>query len=253
MSTKNEFVDYQGNSIEDNLCVEEDSHGLMCPEDKIKLDGIEEGANKYTHPTYTVRTSQPLGDQTPDFGDVVNVAQVKTNGTGHVTETPGRKITIPSTLSNGTGTAGLIKTSSTVINNSGYTACPVISGVPYYKDTTYSLSSFGITATAAELNKLDGCTATTTELNYIDGVTDNIQTQLDNLEETCVEIMQGTVNLSNSMNTKITNLENSLDGYMDLTSDQTTSGVKTFSNGFKLGNATFTFNNDDNAVVIAFD
>lgn len=39
------------------------------------------------------------------------------------------------TLSNGTGTAGLIKTTSTVTSNSGYTACPVINGVPYYKDT----------------------------------------------------------------------------------------------------------------------
>ena len=47
------------------------------------------------------------------------------------------------------------------------------------KDTTYSLSSFGITATAAELNKLDGVTATATEINYVDGVTSNIQTQLD--------------------------------------------------------------------------
>lgn len=46
-------------------------------------------------------------------------------------------------------------------------------------DTTYTLSSFGITATAAELNKLDGCTATVTELNYLDGVTSAIQTQLN--------------------------------------------------------------------------
>ena len=48
------------------------------------------------------------------------------------------------------------------------------------KDTTYTLGSFGITATAAELNKLDGVTATATEINYVDGVTSNIQTQLDN-------------------------------------------------------------------------
>ena len=46
-------------------------------------------------------------------------------------------------------------------------------------DTTYTLGSFGITATAAEINKLDGVTATTTELNYTDGVTSNIQTQLN--------------------------------------------------------------------------
>ena len=46
MSEKKNFVDINGNLIEDNLCVEDDSHGLMCPEDKVKLDGIEEGANK---------------------------------------------------------------------------------------------------------------------------------------------------------------------------------------------------------------
>lgn len=51
--------------------------------------------------------------------------------------------------------------------------------VPPDTNTTYSLSSFGITATADELNKLDGCTATVTELNYVDGVTSNIQTQLN--------------------------------------------------------------------------
>jgi hypothetical protein len=42
-----------------------------------------------------------------------------------------------------------------------------------------TLTSLGITATAAELNKLDGVTATTTEINYIDGVTSSIQTQLN--------------------------------------------------------------------------
>ena len=38
----------------------------------------------------------------------------------------------------------------------------------------------GVTATAAELNILDGVTATTAELNILDGVTSAIQTQLDN-------------------------------------------------------------------------
>jgi hypothetical protein len=37
----------------------------------------------------------------------------------------------------------------------------------------------GITATTAELNILDGATLTTTELNYVDGVTSNIQDQID--------------------------------------------------------------------------
>ena len=37
----------------------------------------------------------------------------------------------------------------------------------------------GVTASTAELNIMDGVTATTTELNYTDGVTSAIQTQLD--------------------------------------------------------------------------
>jgi len=37
----------------------------------------------------------------------------------------------------------------------------------------------GVTATAAEINTLDGITATVTALNYTDGVTSAIQTQLD--------------------------------------------------------------------------
>jgi len=42
-----------------------------------------------------------------------------------------------------------------------------------------SLGDLGITATATELNVLDGVTASTAELNYTDGVTSNIQTQLN--------------------------------------------------------------------------
>jgi len=37
----------------------------------------------------------------------------------------------------------------------------------------------GVTATTAELNILDGVTATAAELNYVDGVTSAIQTQID--------------------------------------------------------------------------
>jgi hypothetical protein len=46
-------------------------------------------------------------------------------------------------------------------------------------DAAAALANLGVTATAAELNILDGATLTTTELNYVDGVTSAIQTQLD--------------------------------------------------------------------------
>lgn len=68
---------------------------------------------------------------------------------------------------------GGVKTSSTVTSASGYTACPIIAGIPYYKDTntTYNLGSFGVTATANELN----CTK---------GATSNLQTQINTINST---------------------------------------------------------------------
>lgn len=46
-------------------------------------------------------------------------------------------------------------------------------------NTVNSLGDLGVTASASELNLLDGVTATTAELNHTDGVTSNIQTQLN--------------------------------------------------------------------------
>ena len=45
-----------------------------------------------------------------------------------------------------------------------------------------TLGDMGVSATATELNILDGATLSTVELNYVDGVTSNIQDQLDNKE-----------------------------------------------------------------------
>ena len=53
-----------------------------------------------------------------------------------------------------------------------------------------------VTATAAELNLLDGVTATTAELNYVDGVTSNVQTQLNTKAPTASPTFTGTVNMS---------------------------------------------------------
>jgi hypothetical protein len=44
----------------------------------------------------------------------------------------------------------------------------------------------GVTASAAEINILDGATLSTAELNYVDGVTSDIQTQLNNRLQTSV-------------------------------------------------------------------
>lgn len=39
------------------------------------------------------------------------------------------------------GSTGLIKNGSSITNALGYTACPIIGGVPYYKNTTYSAAT----------------------------------------------------------------------------------------------------------------
>ena len=149
--------------------------GLMSADDKTKLDGIAASANNYTHPAYTARTGKPTGNQTPGFGSTFTVSQITSDATGHVTAATDRTVKIPDAVAT-TSAAGLmsaadktkldgvatganayslptagsslggVKTTSTVTDASGYTACPIISGVVYYKDTntTYTLASLGI-------------------------------------------------------------------------------------------------------------
>ena len=74
-------------------------------------------------------------------------------------------------------TAGYLKANKTYTFRYNGTQYDLVGDID--TNTTYSLSSFGVTATAAELNKLDGVTATAKELNYVHGVTSNIQTQLN--------------------------------------------------------------------------
>ena len=50
---------------------------------------------------------------------------------------------------------------------------------PNLSEGLWKVGGVAVTATAAELNVLDGVTASTAELNYVDGVTSAIQTQLD--------------------------------------------------------------------------
>ena len=192
--------------------------GLMTAADKKKLDGIATGANAYSLPSAGTSLGgvKSGGDVTIADGVITvnddshnhtisNVDGLQTaldgkSGTGHSHSaasassagfmsasdkskldgiaTGANAYSLPTASST---TLGGVKTTSSVTSTSGLTACPIISGVPYYKDTDtkYSLSSFGVTSTAAELNILDGVTATTEELNYVDGVTSNIQTQLN--------------------------------------------------------------------------
>jgi hypothetical protein len=119
------------------------SLGKSVPSDAVFTD------TKYTHPSYTAKSS--------------GLYKVTVDSTGHVS-------------------------AATAVAKSDITAL----GIPA-QDTTYTLSSFGVTASAAELNALDGITATVTELNYVDGVTSNIQTQLNAKAPTASPTFTGTV------------------------------------------------------------
>lgn len=85
-------------------------------------------------------------------------------------ETGANNYSLPTASSS---TLGGVKTTSTVTSNSGYTACPIISGVPYYKDTntTYSTATTSANGlmSSSDKSKLDGI-ATGATKNTVENV-----------------------------------------------------------------------------------
>jgi len=90
----------------------------------------------------------------------------------------GTTVTVVTTPSSGRG-----KDTTTESNHaSGASIWPSWSATDADEANAHINSTTGVhgySATAAEINILDGATLTTTELNYVDGVTSSIQTQLD--------------------------------------------------------------------------
>ena len=74
------------------------------------------------------------------------------------------------TLPTASSTLGGVKTTSTVTSTSGLTACPIISGVPYYKDTntTYSAATTSAAGlmSASDKSKLDGITSSADSVSF---------------------------------------------------------------------------------------
>ena len=71
--------------------------------------------------------------------DIASLQTGKAN-TNH-THTEYAPIDHTHTLPTAGSSLGCVKTTSTVSSNSGYTACPIIGGVPYYKDTNTTYNS----------------------------------------------------------------------------------------------------------------
>ena len=121
------------------------SPGLMSAADKTKLDGIAASANKTTVDSALSSTStNPVQNKAINtaLGNKVDKVSGKGLSTNDFTNTYKTKLdgiaegannyALP-TANN--STLGGVKTTSTVTSTSGLTACPIINGVPYYKDT----------------------------------------------------------------------------------------------------------------------
>ena len=159
------------------------TNGLMSAADKAKLDGIASGANKYTLPTASSSTLGGVKTGANITNSSGTISLTKANVTAALGYTPPTAdtntwIAFKGATTSAAGTAGYVPAPTAGAANRYFRSDGTWT-VPPDTNTTYTLSSFGITATAAELNKLDGVTATATEINYLDGVTSNIQTQLN--------------------------------------------------------------------------
>lgn len=86
----------------------------------------------------------------------------------------------------------------------------------------------GITASTAELNTLDGITATVTELNHTDGVTSNIQTQLDAMMPIAGGTFTGNVAVQGGL---------SADDYLTATGNLNANGTANLNGNVNLGNS----------------
>ena len=201
--------------------------GVMTKDDKSKLDGIATSANNYSLDLTKLNTvtSGMTDADTLTFGDSGNDTQVTIKGNltvigttttnnvetvstssgvifegtaadGHdatlvsVVASSDKTYTLPNItghvpiLSNDPGTTAISATAAELNIMDGVTATTSeLNILDGVTSTTAELNILdGVTSTAAEINKLDGLSATTSELNYVDGVTSAIQTQLDALE-----------------------------------------------------------------------
>ena len=107
------------------------------------------------------------------------------------------------------------------------------------------IAGTSVTATAAELNILDGVTATAAELNFVDGVTSNVQTQLNTKAPLASPSFTGTVvatslDISGDIDVDgTTNLDVvDIDGAVDMASTLAVGGVVTANAGVVVDNFT---------------
>lgn len=155
--------------------------GLMAKGDKAKLDGVESGATKTevdgalssssANPVANSAVTNALNGKAPASHDhsaddiAEGVIPASRGGTGVSTAQAERN------------RLGLGNTTGAVPVANGGTGATTAAQARTNLGVT--LANLGVSATAAELNKLDGATVTTDEINCLEGVESDIQGQLD--------------------------------------------------------------------------
>lgn len=154
-------------------------HGYMSAADKIKLDGIAAGANKYSHPWYTSKNN--------------GFYKVTVDGTGHVSATtavakaditglgiPAQDTTYSAATSS---TLGLVKVGSNISNSYGTISLTrdnvtnALGYTPPTQDTTYGLattSSSGLMS-YSDKSKLNGLSNITVDTELSASSTNPVQ------------------------------------------------------------------------------
>ena len=130
-----------------------------------------------------------------DLADLIAAGSVLADGTVEVADISDLTATaaelntldgITATTTELNYTDGVTSNIQTQIDTKAPTASPTftgtVTGPTINASTALQIGGVEVTATAAELNIMDGVTATAAELNYVDGVTSNIQTQIDALQ-----------------------------------------------------------------------
>ena len=188
LATKTFAAELLTNATKSNITITGNKNGLTITAENgvadSTTDNLTEGStNKY----FTDERAQDA------VGNAVGTGLTYTDSTGEIKVTPntydayGSASTVAGDLSTHAsdttthGTTGdIVGTSDTQTLTNKTLTSPKINEDVVLSATATELNTLdGITASTAELNILDGATLSTTELNYVDGVTSAIQTQLN--------------------------------------------------------------------------
>lgn len=242
------------------------ANGLMSAEDKKKLDNLKLTIGGAQAVANGATSNGSTYIKLVDFDSVISEHKIVGSGATTVTSDSNGNITINSTNSQyslvGTnGTTGLIKNGSTVTSASGYTACPIVGGIPYYKDTdtnTDTKNTAGSTNSNSKLFLIGATSQAANPVTYsnsqiyatngtltVAGLVGTTSLNIGSISDTSFEVSSGIIDAL------------TLDGSIDLKVGQNGSNARLildpFDAGVQLskGNSTISFDGSGNINIYA--